>query len=402
MRYLLVLGTQRTGKTLTGRALNMHPNITVQAEPYFFFFKTCRNIFYRDIIKKDDFDFESPMDSCFCRSKEEKELFNKSLTSLYFSKSDIAELIKLTTKQQEIAKGERADKIIPLLNRLIPGTSISVFRDLMDILHEAYKKDGVRIVGLTEGWCDEFIQPLLECGDIDIKCIHCLRDPRAIVASRNGGSRLHVGKYPILFIIRHWRKAIAYSVLHAENPKYMALRYEDLVNAPEEWFGKVCDFLDVDFNEVLLKPETFLKGDGTLWKPNSAYKVSSIPTKGFGKGSVARWKEILPKEEVGLIEYLCAQEMDYLGFERTITDFSLKDLLSFKEDASQIVPWLQKYNLSFNKKEAMLEVVRKFLMTQTATLTGTSTLTGTQKLMDYFLIDKDVPNKIMYPQKVNV
>ena len=53
LQYIIVMGSIRSGKTLIGRALNMHPNIIVQQEPFFFFFKLCYTIFQRDFLKKD-------------------------------------------------------------------------------------------------------------------------------------------------------------------------------------------------------------------------------------------------------------------------------------------------------------------------------------------------------------
>lgn len=386
MRYLLVLGTQRTGKTLMGRALNMHPKIVVQVEPYFYFFKLCRNIFYRDILKRSDFDPESPMDTLFCRPDGEKRLFSESFQKLQFSRSDTEELIRLTIQQQEVSKGERAVRVIPLLGRLKPGSSVSVFISLMDILYESYAKEGAAIIGLTEGWCDEFIKPLLSLKDLDIRVIHCLRDVRSIVASRNGGSRLHTGKYPLLFIIRHWRKAIAYSILHEGDPRYMAVRYEDLVQEPESHFTRICEFLGVPFDRELLNIQAYVKGDGTPWKRNSAFEVPL--SHGFSKSSIARWKEILSREEIGVIEYLCGPEMGYLGFTRSIPDFSLQELLRFREDEGAIVPWLQKYKLTCSEREMALEIARKNIVQE-------SRSADAEWLIDYLTINKDVAKKIL-------
>ena len=385
MKYLIVLGTQRSGKTLVSRALNMHPNIIVQMEPYFHFFKSCRNIFFRDVLKKTDFDPDYPMDSGFCKSYEEKYLLQESFTGISFNELDIDELIRMTIKQQESAKGQRAPGIIPLLDRLEAGTAPYVFKQLMGILHEAYFKEGVQLVGLSEGWCDEFMQSLLNIEGVDVKCVHCLRDPRAIVASRNVGGRIHVGKYPLLFIIRHWRKSIAYSLLHEEHPEYMAVQYENLVMKPELWFQEICNFLEVPFSQKLLDPSTFVNGDGSLWKQNSAFNVSDHG--GFSQSSIDRWKDVLSKEEIGVVEYLCKAEMEYLNLKRYNPEFSLKDLLCFREKEDEIIDWLKEYNWTFNEKELTLEIVRMFL-------TEKNQILDVKDLVDYFTIDKRVFDKL--------
>jgi hypothetical protein len=383
MKYLLVLGTQRSGKTLISRALNTHPNIILQMEPFFFFFKMCRNILFRDVLKKTDFDPDYPMDSGFCKSHEEKQLLKEYFLRLEFTHSDIEELKVLTVKQNR--EKMRAPKIIPFLDKLQAGTAPTVLKCLLGILNEAYKKQEVMFVGLSEGWCDEYIEILLNYDDMDFRCIHCIRDPRAIVASRNGDSKLHVGKYPLLFIIRHWRKTIAYSILCKDNPKYMSARYENVVREPEKWFREICGFMGVPFSERLLETSLYVNGDGSLWQRNTAYKG---PIKeGFSTDSVERWEGILSRDEVGFIEYLCKAEMDYLGIKRKNQTFSLRDLAAFREDENAITDWLKKYNLTINDEELNLEIVRKYLIENQVKHVN-------DMMLNYFVIDKDVAKKL--------
>ena len=385
MKYLLILGTQRSGKTLLTRALNMHPNIVAHVEPFFFFFKICRNIFYRDIIKKADFDPDYPMDSDFCKPLEEKKIFRESFSNILFKEDDIRRLKELTIRQQNSLPGERAPKIIPLLNKLEIGTAPAVFKLLMGLLYEAYYKDGVQIIGISEGWCDDFIEPFLALTDLELKCIQCLRDPRAIIASRNKGTKIleECGgkKYPLLFIIRHWRKAIAYSLRNVDNPNYFCVHYEKLILQPKLWFSKLCDFLGLPFSDKLLKPSFFIRSDGKLWKQNSAFKIKE--QEGFNTHSLYKWKDALSKEEIGVIEFLCKAEMGYLGMQRENTDFSLVDLLDFKENEDEIVDWLKKYHWFFNEKELTLEIVRKYLIEK-------NHFKNLDKLIDYFTVDRSV------------
>jgi len=326
------------------------------------------------------------MDSGFCKSYEEKHLLQESLANISFNDSDIVELIRMTIKQQESAKDQRAPRIIPLLDRLEAGTAPNVFKQLMDILHEAYFKEGIQFVGFSEGWCDEYMQSLLSLEDVDVKCVHCLRDPRAIVASRNLGGRIHTGKYPLLFIIRHWRKSIAYSLLHEEHSKYMVVQYENLVLKPELWFQEICDFLEVPFSQKLLDPSSFVNGDGNLWKQNSAFNVSDHG--GFSQSSIDRWKDVLSKEEIGVVEYLCKAEMEYLNLKRFNPEFSMKDLLCYRENEEEVIDWLRQYNWTFNEKELMLEIARIFLLEN-------SQISNAEDLIDYFAIDKRVLGKLV-------
>ena len=384
MQYLLVLGTQRSGKTLLGRALNMHPKISIQKEPFFFYFKLCRNIFYRDILQHKGFDPNSPMDTDFCKTSEEKKLLKTKFSDIHFSKMDIAELRSLTIKQQDAEGGERAPHIKPILKKLVPGNASDVFGQLMALLEEVYSKKNIKYLGFTEGWCDEFAEVLLGLPEYRIKIIQCLRDVRSIVASRNKGKNLkakgYSGKYPLLFILRHWRKAIAYSLKNKNNSNYFSVRYENFVRQPLATLKPVCDFLGVSLKEDMLDPSKFVQGDGSAWKQNTTWDTED-PRKGFSTASISKWEKALTDEEVGVIEFLCKAEMEYLGLEMLRPDFTLSDLLKFEENFEEIEEWLKKFYCPFDETEITLEVIRKYLIEHPE-------LSQTPEMIDFFAIEQ--------------
>ncbi|MFC1675843.1 sulfotransferase [Planctomycetota bacterium] len=364
-KNIIIFGPIRSGKTLIGRALNMHPRISVQQEPFFFFFKLCRNIFSRDVLG-NSFDPNQPIGTGFCEPSDSKRLFAREFSRLSFNEADIEELKKLTIWQQETAGSERAPEIIPLVDRLKPGSTVDVLRDLIDILAMSYGGDGgddVDYSGFTEAWCDEFISLLFSLDKLKFKCVHAIRDPRAIIASRNAGRNLqkYGDKYPLLFLIRHWRKSVAYSIMNKDNPDYLMVRYEDLVNSPREWFEKICDHLGVQFSENLMHPEKYVNGSGELWKQNTSY----APGSGFSRESLEKWKELLPDDVTAMIEYLCEAEMSYLGYKPIKGKAKLSQIASFKENEEEIIDWLKKYNLTVNEHEIQLELVRDYLLNET-------------------------------------
>jgi hypothetical protein len=305
---VIVFGAIRSGKTLIGRAINSNPYASVQIEPFFFYFKICRNIYYRDTLKQK-YDNNQPIESDFCIKSDIRNGFRDIIRTLRFNESDIAELKKWTIWQQDVAEGERAPKVNPFIKELKAGNAVDVLAQLYSILNKAYPISDLKCIGFTEAWVDNFIEPILSSKEIRQKVIHCIRDPRQIIASRNfGNNSKYAGKYPLLFLIRHWRKSVAYSIINKDNPDYMCVKYEDLVNFPDEWIMKICNHLDVPFHEDMMRPEKFINGLNEPWKPNTNFKLE----KGFSKSSLAKWKEVLPEEAVGVIEYLCAKEMDYL------------------------------------------------------------------------------------------
>ena len=190
MKYLSVFGPIRSGKTLIGRALNMHPDISVQQKPFFYFFKMCKTIFYRDILM-EDYDTAQPVGTDFCEPANIKKLFLRDFSEIIFNSDDIAELKMRTIKQQESAGSDRAPHIIPFIDSLKEGPVTKVLLNLMQLLEKAYPKENLMYTGFTEAWCDDFISPLLNLNDnlLKFKCVHAIRDPRAIIASRNAGKK---------------------------------------------------------------------------------------------------------------------------------------------------------------------------------------------------------------------
>ena len=360
-QYLIVAGTTKSGKTLIARSLSVHPEVIVGQEPFLFFFKLCRNIFYRDIVK-NDFDPEQPMGTDFCKRSELKRGLVENFPNLYFSKSDIEELIRLTTHQLTYNKNDhRPLKMVPFLDQLKSSSAKEIFKKLLEFLSIAYHKDNLKYIGFDESWCDEFILPILQSSGLKFKCIHSIRDPRAIIASRNASDKLNqIGrKYPILLLIRHWRKVVSYSIINKDDPNYMAIRLEDINASPEKSMKKICKHLDIEFRPEIMENEKFVDGDGKKWKTNSAFKNVS---KGFSTSGHEKWKKVLTEKEKGFIEWICKPEMDYFSYAQSIRDYTLKDLTAFVEDESEIKEWLKPYDLLVNDKQISMEIIRRNLI----------------------------------------
>jgi hypothetical protein len=356
LNYIHVLGPIRAGKTLVGRALNMHPTVSLQQEPYFFFFKICRNIYFRDIIKVKH-DPEKPLGLESINSIEYSDKFSSSFSNLYFNKADINKLIEQTTWQQTIAGSERAPKILAYLNILKPNTAKNVFIQLMKILTEAYKNKSLTHVGYTEAWCDNYAVILNKIFKKKHYCINSLRDPRAVIASRNHGSNIqekYGGKYPILVLIRHWRNNVINSIINDSNDHYLTVKYEDIVSYPDFWFSKICFFLGINFSNEMLDVNNFINGQGEIWKQNTSFKSGT----GFSTKSVDKWKSVLPDDEINLIEYLCRPEMEYLNYELSSDELVPDRLKNYFEDTNLIMPWLQPYNLHFSENRLSKETER--------------------------------------------
>lgn len=360
MKHVCVFGAMRSGKTLLGRALNSHPAVTLQNEPYFFFFKLCRNIFMRDVVGQP-FDPGTPVGIHIFQPTKIRADFVKAFPDLHFNAGDIAELKRMTIWQQESEGDERAPRIIPHLDLLREGDAAAVFETLMAILAKAHPKDALQYTGFSEGWVEAFIEPLLIACNRDIRILHVVRDPRAVIASRNAGmdvKKKYGGKYPILFLIRQWRKGVAALISQKARTGYLALRYEDLVRAPEKIFDKIFKFLQIPFDAAVLRTDRYVNGAGLPWKQNTNFK----PASGFSTKSIDRWKTVLKGEEIALIESLCLPEMSYLGYKPTVAGADVASLWPVAENDADIVDWLKPYALAGSRDALSLEMVRRELL----------------------------------------
>jgi hypothetical protein len=138
------------------------------------------------------------------------------------------------------------------------------------------------------------------------KCLHIVRDPRDNYASYK---RKQIDWRPEDFAYSWWN-----SVRSAQKNferyglrRYLIIRYEDLVEKPEDNIGVIISFLGIDDDPILRRPTRA----GGLWMGNSMFgdNFQSISAKPAG-----RYLEHLRMDEVSVLESLLKPEMKRLGY----------------------------------------------------------------------------------------
>lgn len=158
------------------------------------------------------------------------------------------------------------------------------------------------------------------------KVIHILRDPRAVVTSNKKVTVTTNNGY--LNAIFNGIDSLNYaSRLKASlSPEsYFCLRYEDVATNPEVWIKKLCDFLEVNFETAMLQPE---KWEGMLDDKLVTLGRSSFDGKtvvGFSPERASRWKNIIEKWELCLVESIAGDILTRHGYELTGNNFSSSD-----------------------------------------------------------------------------
>ncbi|MBZ0192650.1 MAG: sulfotransferase [Candidatus Kuenenia stuttgartiensis] len=352
MKNLFIIGIFRSGTSLLSTALNTHKNIIVGWQPYMLFFKACRNKYFKEMLRVP-FDEKNPMGINYFKTVKDRELFREVFHLIRFNATELSTILSeirdyLLSDNEKMNKDMKPHDLAKNLDGIEPGFAGYILMQLMERLYLSQiitRNWDIKFIGIKEVFCEEFIEPLFNYCNLNSKVVHIIRDPRAVVASRNFGKYMEAtgAKYPIFFIIRSWKRTVANYLLNKCNSNYLMIRYEDLVRKPETTMKKVCELLEVQYSNDLLNLSNFKDNKGRRWESNTSFDGSKTIT----TSSVNKWEDILSAEEIEVVEYYCQSELNTLGYERTTKSFDQKKILNFQEDTSNICEWLREYDFSF-------------------------------------------------------
>jgi hypothetical protein len=290
--------------------LHTHSEITCASDPFRPFF----NYFRYNVATDTDVDINpyDPLGDYFADNKK-LELFRSVQNSSFDRRFPNSEAERL--KKQIIDHGEQfSPKITNSLDEIRGDTFKEVYDHLLSYIPRSYGTGNEKWYGSKEVWSTEFVPPITEAYP-NSKCILVIRDPRAVVASKNIQKDT---KYPWLFLIRQWRKLAILTWLYCNDPDFsdrvLLVRYEDLVQSPNVTANRMCDFLNVNIEENILNPGKFRDGHGDLWLQNTSYDENNDKAS-FNTDSVHKWKEVLDDRIIEFVEQLCFVEMNCFDYE---------------------------------------------------------------------------------------
>src|SRR3954451_21742029 len=131
----------------------------------------------------------------------------------------------------------------------------------------------------------------------DAQFIHLIRDPRACVESLKRQEWYPDEAAPCVAAWVHAVRSASRSGRKLGPKRYLEVRYEDLVSAPETVSRSICDFLDEPFDEQMCRPELIAD------KVNPAhYQQRRQIQEGVNTASVDAWATRLPPDEIALID----------------------------------------------------------------------------------------------------
>jgi hypothetical protein len=130
----------------------------------------------------------------------------------------------------------------------------------------------------------------------DMKAIYIVRDPRDTFCAY-GRKRAEASKTLMLeeFIV-NWASSVhAWEQFTSGRANGLTICYDRLVQHPRVELERICEFLQIEWDDILLKPTH----NGALWAGNSMYgQVYS----GISTEALHRYREILSPEETDFLE----------------------------------------------------------------------------------------------------
>jgi len=136
----------------------------------------------------------------------------------------------------------------------------------------------------------------------EARCIHILRDPRDNFLSYR---RKHPDWRPEFFT-SNWNRSTDAAIQNLKlfgESRYLILRYEDLVQAPEDHLKDLTEYLDIDWSDSLITPTRV----GAQWIGNSMFSDQFL---GISDSPVARWRENLSPSDAGIIELMSKRHLE--------------------------------------------------------------------------------------------
>ena len=151
----------------------------------------------------------------------------------------------------------------------------------------------------------------------EARFIHLIRDGRNVTLSN---LELDWGPESVWEGAVYWKRFVnegrrAGAKLGPE--RYLELRYEDVLEDPERNVRKMCDFVELEFDPVMLR---YFERTKTISGADESHhqNLSKPPTKGLRD-----WREQMSRKDVELFEVLAGDLLSEMGYERATSGSNL-------------------------------------------------------------------------------
>jgi len=322
--------------------LSAQPENLIVTDPFVYFFKAYRN-FHMTRHATSGWDPDEPTSDHFRSPLPEVDRA--------ILEADLSEEMPKALRTSMIAdirawKHHQHPHLCERLDELQPGSFAAVYRRLVELCVELYGSQATEVAGTKLSWCEEYL-PALGRAFPRMHFVLLVRDLRSIVASQESQLGRGIGKRPLLFYVRHWRKSVAFARTFAEydvalRERTHLVRYEDLVRAPRETLERLCARGPLRFHEAMLQPSMYRGASETgKWTPNSSFSGGE----GIYPDSIDRWRGVLTRDQVRSIEALAGPELAWMGYGFTEPPSSPGELMELdcEPPLNELADWIRDF-----------------------------------------------------------
>lgn len=291
---IFVVGTPRSGTTLTANLLGNHSRIFMPAETHFF-------------------------DDIYSRRKELGDPRDPASMARILDR-----LSTLYRRQHEGQYQKQHQDLFRDSDRL--ARLMGACRDYRDVLSR-FVEIQMRAAGKVR-WGNQVPRDIFNVSDIlsfypDAKIIVCIRDVRDFLLSYSGMKNVvpprHVARqrriyHPVVTSLL-WRATVRQiPAIRQQVPagNLLMVRYEDLVKTPEAVARQVCGILGEEFEPQMLAVRDNNSSDGS----------NREKATGIFDSSVGRWRSVLPREHAYVAQIITGKDLRDLGYQKERIDAS--------------------------------------------------------------------------------
>lgn len=139
--------------------------------------------------------------------------------------------------------------------------------------------------------------------------INMFRDGRDCYCSARHHPNVKQGSDLVRYA-KYWKKCVTARLEMRNHPRVIDIKYEELVNNPEEVVKEMMEFLNEQYNAKQLSPFRHSKNSIMSSKREEFSKLS----KPINSSSVSRFQKELSQKEIAQFHKIAGQELELLGY----------------------------------------------------------------------------------------
>lgn len=196
------------------------------------------------------------------------------------------------------------------------------FYELQRALYEEYASLQASSVWITKYNGHKFsqVEDAVEFYD-NLKIIYLVRDARDVALSFKSAS---VGPYHPYMGSGLWtvEQSVGKRLLENSDVDVHAVKYEDLVQAPNDEIRDLCAFLDVEVVDEMLSHHEREEAEHMA---DNAHMFENL-SKPIMSDNYGKFRDELSDEEIGIVEKVAREALDYFGYELTHSEEELDEI----------------------------------------------------------------------------